>query len=83
MTGLQKILEDADISRRELARRVGISHTRINDACNGSETGGLSMQSLGAVARELAAATGRSPGDILEAVVMPVALPPPDPESAD
>ena len=81
MTGLQKIIEDAGMTRRELARVAGVSRNSVDNACNGVKSGGLSMPSLGAVTRELAAATGRSHGEILEAIVMPVALP--APESAD
>lgn len=76
MSGLQTILDTIGMSRAELGRRVGVSRTSIDKACNLGDKG-LSMQSLGAVARELSELTGRTPGDILEQVVMPAALPPP------
>jgi transcriptional regulator with XRE-family HTH domain len=79
MSGLQSIIDAAGMSRRQLARAAGVNRKSIDNACNGVESGGLSMPSLGAVTRELAAATGRSPGEILEAIVMPIALAPPKP----
>ena len=77
MTGLQSILDEIGMSRRELARLSGAHRKSIDKACNGAGDKGLSMPSLGAVTRELAKATGRTPGDILETIVMPVAAPAP------
>jgi IS30 family transposase len=54
MTGdeFRKQIEDAGVSRRQLAKRWGVAHTTVNDECKKDEVRGLYRDAIRQVRRE-------------------------------
>ena len=64
---LDRLLEEARLSQRELAARSGVSPTTINRMAN-NLTGQVSLKTLDSLARVLTKAIGRKirPGELIE-----------------
>jgi transcriptional regulator with XRE-family HTH domain len=69
---LDRLLDEARLSQRELAARSGVSPTTINRMAN-NLTGQVSLKTLDSLARVLSKATGRKvrPGELIEEIRVP------------